>query len=103
MRDMRPQLAFLKPAKQLLKRAAQQLRLVLLVGAPVEADDIDVFDEDDVGGNLGNAAGGKANNNDAAAPGNRAQAGVENVAAHGIIDDVSAAAAGYGLDALAQV
>src|SRR5215813_5930107 len=100
---MRFELAFFKQAEELGARVAQQLRLARLVRSPVEANHIDVLYQQDVRGGLRNAAGSKADNKDAPAPGNRAQAGIERIAAHGIVDDVRSASAGDRLHALANV
>src|SRR5262245_1072907 len=90
---MRMQLSFTKPAQQLRQRFPQQLRLSGLIRPPVEADDADVLDQRDVGGNLGNASGGEANNKKTALPCDRAQGSLEGIAADRIVDYIRAAAA----------
>src|SRR5437899_9058241 len=100
---MRMQLSFAEPAQQLRQGLVQQIRLSRLIGAPVEANDADVFDQYDVGGNLGNASGSEANNKETPLPCDRAQSSVEGVAADGIIYNISAAAAGDLFDALTNV
>src|SRR5205807_10176654 len=66
--DMRFQLAFLKPVKELRKRLPYQLRLARVIRSPVEADHINVFYQRDIGRDLRYASGGKANDNNAAFP-----------------------------------
>src|SRR5262249_28698662 len=92
MRYVGLDLAFFEPAKKLGKGLPQQLRPVFLVRTPVKTDDIDIFHQRDIGRDLWNASGGEADNNDAATPGYRAQAGVEDIAAHGIVDHIGASA-----------
>src|SRR6185437_11393576 len=80
-----------------------RLRPVPAIRAPEEANDVDVLDQREVGGNLRDAARGKADDDDAALPGDRAQARIERIAADGIVDDIDAATAGDRLDALAEI
>src|SRR5581483_1484929 len=103
MRDMGLELSFLVPAEKLLEGLGLKLRLVAAIGTPEKADDIDVLHQHEIGGNLRNPAGGKADDDDAPFPGDAAQTLVEGVAADGIVDHVDAASVRERLHALAQI
>src|SRR5258707_10207962 len=92
VRDVRLELARLEPRQKLLKGLSHELRLVPAIGAPVEADDVAILDEHQIGGDLGDAPGCEADHNDAALPRDRAQALIESIAAHGIVNHVGSAA-----------
>src|SRR5689334_17919399 len=96
MGHMRLEFAFFIPAQQLGIRVTQELRPARLVGPPVKADDINIFYQQDIGWRLRDASGSEADNNDTAAPCNRAQAGVKRIAAHWVIDHIRTAVSGDG-------
>src|SRR5947199_925555 len=100
---MWPEFAFFKPAQQFGVRVADQPGVARGIRAPVKPDQVNIFYQQNVGRDLGNASGGEADNNDAPAPRDGAQTGVKSVAAYGIIDHVGAAAARDGLYPLANV
>lgn len=80
---MRLDAAFLEPAEQGGEALGDGVRLVLAVGAPVDAYRGDVLDQQDIGRDLRDAALGETDDQDAAAPGDAAQAGVEGVSPTG--------------------
>ena len=95
--------AFLEPAEQGGEALGDGLRLVLAIGGPVDADRGDVLDQQDIGRDLRDAALGEADHEDTAAPGDAAEAGVEDVSADRVVDHVGPGSAGQFLDAGADV
>lgn len=90
LHDPWPDLAGAVQVEQFFLHPPHPFRVALAVIAPLQAGHHDVLHQQIVGLDLRDAAGGKADHHHAAAPGHGAQAGVEDVVAQGIEDDVGA-------------
>ncbi len=95
--DMRMQAAFGMPAQQLGEALGQHLGPEAEVAAPVDADQAEVLDQQQVGGHLRHLAAGKADGEDAALGPGGAQRLQQAVAADRIIDHIGAAEAAHRL------
>ena len=72
-RDQRAQRAFGDPPEDPLERVPEECGLAFAVVGPVNADDGDVLDQQDVGRSLGDASRGKSDGQQSPFPGNAAQ------------------------------
>lgn len=90
------------PGEQLLEVGQVVLGLALGEGAPEHADHRRALEQGQVHRQLGDAAAGEADHQQAAVPGDGADGFVEQVAPHRVVDHVGALAAGQFLDLLLQ-
>src|SRR5205085_12595283 len=100
---MRSQLAFAVPAAELLDARSEALRLAPREVAPEDADDRCAFEKREIERQLGKLAGGEADDQEPAAPGERAERGLAVRPADRVVDHVDAAPLGERLDPLAQI
>ena len=96
------ELAFGMPSEQLLEVGQVVLGLALGEGAPEHADHRGALEQGQVHRQLGDAAAGEADHQQAAVPGDGADGLVEQVAADRVVDHVRALAAGQLLDLLLE-
>ena len=101
--DRGAQLALGDPREQLLAVRAVLRGLAHRERAPEHADDLAALEQHEVERNLRDVAGGEADDEVAALPGDAAQRRLGERAADRIVDDVDAVAAGERLDALLEI
>src|SRR4051794_23983241 len=74
-----------------------------LVRAPVETDDVNIFDKHDVSRDLRDASRSEADDDHSGTPGDRTEAGVKGVTANWIVNYINTTTGGDGLHSLAYV
>src|SRR5574338_735593 len=84
----RPDAALLGQVEERPEDLGNRLRLVLRVGAPVEPGDLDVLEQDAVGGHARDGAAREADHDEAAVPRDALERALEDVAADRVVDHV---------------
>ena len=90
MADVRTQLTGAVHREQFVQLLLEAVRKLAAIGAPHEADDIDVFDQHNVGRRLRHPPAGETDNDDPALEIDRPEGNIEHIAADRIENDVGA-------------